>query len=245
MKKEKITAKQIAKIIGGVIVFFTLPALLLFGYIYLKYDEELPKGETGPKADLLAEQMLASLDYGAYKQTDYIEFTFKGRRHYKWEKEKNKCSVKWEDYKVDLDLDNPNKSYAYIHNFRVYDERAAELTKTALVHFNNDSFWLVAPYKVFDTGVERSVVQTNENGPALLVTYTSGGTTPGDSYLWLLDDKNTPTGFKMWVSILPIKGVPASWEGWITTDSGAKLSTFHKFFLFGIELQGVKGMVKD
>lgn len=243
MKKKKVTVKQIVKVIGGVVIFLTLPTLLLFSFLYFKYNEDLPEGKIGPEADQLAEQMLSALNSDAYENTDFIEFTFKGRRHYKWEKFKNKCSVKWEDYKVDLDLDDPNKSLAYIHNFRVYDERAAEITQQALEYFNNDSFWLVGPYKVFDPGVERSLVNTSENGTALLVTYTSGGTTPGDSYLWLLDEKKKPIAFKMWVSILPIEGLEVSWEGWTTTESGAILPTFHKFFLFGIELQGVKGTV--
>lgn len=225
----------------GVIVFITLPTLLLFGYLYFKYDEDLPVGVSGEAADNLADEILDALDYNAYQNTDLIEFTFRGRRHYQWNKAKNKCAVRWQDYKVELDLDDPRKSLAYIHNFRVYNERADEIIKQSQKHFNNDSFWLVAPYKIYDPGVERKVVNTEKNGKGLLVTYTSGGTTPGDSYLWLLDKNKRPIGFKMWVSVLPLEGLEASWEGWIKTESGADLSTFHKFFLFGIELQGVKG----
>jgi hypothetical protein len=46
----------------------------------------------------------------------------------------------------------------------------------------------------------------------------------------------------MWVSIIPIGGLEATWEDWITTDSGAQLPTFHKLLFFGIEMEGVKGI---
>ncbi len=54
---------------------------------------------------------------------------------------------------------------------------------------------------------ERRLVKTKTNKDALLVTYTSGGTTPGDSYLWHLDASGKPESYQMWVSILPIGGL--------------------------------------
>ena len=96
--------KKIAKIIIGVIVFFTLPSLLFFGYVYLKYDEDLPIGTKGEQAEQMATKMLSALDYEAYKNTNYIEWTFKNRHHYQWKKNEETCTVHWEDYKVDLNL---------------------------------------------------------------------------------------------------------------------------------------------
>ena len=128
-----------------------------------------------------------------------------------------------------------------MHNFKVDGDQADELIEDATSYFNNDSFWLVAPYKVFDSGVERSIVKTENGEDALLVTYTSGGTTPGDSYLWFLDKNNKPTKFKMWVDILPIGGLEASWNNWTTTESGAQLPTFHKLLFLGITLEDVIG----
>jgi len=72
------------------------------------------------------------------------------------------------------------------------------------------------------------------------VTYNSGGSTPGDSYLWHFDDTGKPTHFQMWVSILPIKGLEASWNDWTTTETGAMLPTFHKMLVLGIELENIK-----
>jgi len=72
----------------------------------------------------------------------------------------------------------------------------------------------VAPYKIFDPGTERRIVNY-KNKEALLITYTrSGGTTPGDSYLWILNEKFLPTSYKMWTRIIPIGGVSATWSDW-------------------------------
>jgi hypothetical protein len=101
--------------------------------------------------------------------------------------------------------------------------------------FNNDSFWLIAPYKIFDPGTERRIV-SYKNREALLVTYTSGGTTPGDSYLWILNENYLPTSYKMWTSIIPVGGVAATWSDWEKTASGILLPKKHILSLFGMEI---------
>ncbi|UKM64205.1 hypothetical protein GSB9_00752 [Flavobacteriaceae bacterium GSB9] len=237
----KIKSKKILKIIGGVIVFFTLPSLLFFGFLYIKYDEDLPVGIEGQQAEELAHKMLDALDFDAYQKTNYLEWTFKNRRHYEWNKEDNTCTVYWKENKVVLNLSDYSKSKVFIHNFRSENDMVDGLIDKAIGYFENDSFWVVAPYKIFDKGTKRQLVKTEDDKDALLVTYTLGGSTPGDSYLWHLDENGMPTSFQMWVNILPIDGLEATWSDWTTTESGAKLPTFHKFLFFGLELNGIKG----
>jgi len=231
--------KKTLKIVAGVIIFFTLPSLLFFGFLYFKYNEELPVGSQPEKAEILAHKMLIALNSAAYDATNVLEWTFKNRHHYKWNKKENTCEVSWKNYKVILNLNNPNTSEVYIDKLKVEDSNNADLIKTATDYFNNDSFWLVAPYKVLDKGVSRSIVKHNGKD-ALLVTYNQGGSTPGDSYLWILDQDYKPTTFKMWVDILPIGGLEASWDSWKTTNTGAQLPTHHKLLFLGIELDNIK-----
>lgn len=228
--------KKILKIIGGVVVFFTLPTLLLFTFLYFKYNEELPTGTQGQAADVLATKMLNVLNHDAYNATDYIEFTFKKRHHYKWNKANNTCEVYWKNIKVDLDLVNHDESKVFINDVEYNQEDTHDYIHKAENYFNNDTFWLVAPYKVFDEGVERRLVKTEDNKDALLVTYTSGGTTPGDSYLWHFDDNGKPNSFQMWVDILPIDGLEATWSDWTTTETEAQLPIFHKLLFLGLEI---------
>ena len=234
--------KKVLKITGGVIVFFTLPTLLLFGFMYLKYNEDLPTGQQGSEADQLATKMLSALNEDAYLNTDYIEWTFKGRHHYKWYKSDNTCEVYWDDFTVILDLENRSNSKVFVAEQPYNGIEQQDYIQKAENYFNNDSFWLVAPYKVFDKGTERRLVKTEDQKDALLVTYNSGGTTPGDSYLWHLDANGKPTSFQMWVDILPIDGLEATWENWVTTETGAELPTFHKLLFLGIEMGDVKGL---
>lgn len=239
-KKKPFTLKRILKIILGIIIFFTLPSALLFGYIYFKYNEPLPIAKPSIKADALATKMLNTLNHEAYKSTDYIEFTFKNRHHYKWNKLENTCEVYWKSYQVNLDLNNTTNSNVFVGK-QAYNgiEKQTIITK-ASNYFNNDTFWLVAPYKVFDKGVTRAIAKNDAGQQGLLVTYHSGGSTPGDSYLWHLDQTGKPKSYQMWTSILPIQGFPSSWSDWKTTETGAILPTFHKLSLLGLEITGLK-----
>ncbi|WP_299525869.1 hypothetical protein [Winogradskyella sp.] len=239
-KKNK--TKRILKIIGGVIVFLTLPSLLFFGFLYLKYNEDLPQGIEGPEADQLAIKMLEALNEEAYLNTDYLEWTFKGRNHYKWYKTDKTCEVSWDEITVILDLENNNNSKVFAGQQEYNGVEKQDYINKAHAYFNNDSFWLVAPYKVFDHGTERRLVKTEEDEDALLVTYTSGGTTPGDSYLWHFDDTGKPKSYQMWVDILPIEGLEATWDQWITTESGALLPTSHKLLVLDLDMGEVRGL---
>ncbi|WP_282043445.1 hypothetical protein [Winogradskyella flava] len=239
-KKSK--TKRILKIIGGVIIFFTLPTLLFFGFLYLKYNEDLPQGQEGPKADQLATKMLGALNEEAYLNTDYLEWTFKGIHHYKWYKTDKTCEVSWGEMTVILDLQNHDNSKVFAGKQEYNGKEKHDYIHKAEAYFNNDSFWLVAPYKVFDKGTERRLVINEEDKEGLLVTYTSGGSTPGDSYLWHLDDNGKPKSFQMWVDILPIGGLEATWNDWITTESGAILPKFHKLLFLSLDMGEVKGL---
>jgi hypothetical protein len=210
--------------------------------MYLKYDESLPTGQEGAEADQLATKMLQALNEEAYLNTDYLEWTFKGRHHYKWYKSDNSVEVSWDKMTVILDLENHDNSKVFAGEQEYNGTEKHDYIHKAESYFNNDSFWLVAPYKTFDPNVERRIVKTDDNKDALLVTYTSGGTTPGDSYLWHFDDSGKPKSYQMWVDILPINGLEATWDQWTTTESGAQLPTFHKLLFLGLEMGDVKGL---
>ncbi|WP_442266851.1 hypothetical protein ACSIGC_03880 [Tenacibaculum sp. ZS6-P6] len=220
--------KKLLKFIG--ILLLLIIGVLTF--LYFKYNEALPTGKQGEEADALANKMLIALQHEAFENTEIIEWSFIGKHFYKWYKQEDKVEVSWEKNKVVLDTKNPDKSEIFVDGQKSDDKT---LIKKAEAFFNNDSFWLIAPHKVFDNGVERRIVKHNDKD-ALLVTYTSGGTTPGDSYLWILNDYGFPTHFKMWTQIIPIGGLGASWNDWTTTESDLQLPTKHKLDVFGFEI---------
>jgi len=230
--------KKIGKILLGVLLLlFTLGAIL-----YAIYNEPLPRGIQSQNADALAMKMLTSLNYKAYKDTRFLEWSFaNGKHHYRWDKEVDTVLVAWNDYEVHLNLKAPSKSSVTKNKVSLEDEEKGRLIEKAISFFNNDSFWLVAPYKIFDSGTERSIVCLEEGSQELLVTYTSGGNTPGDSYLWKLQPNGFPISFKMWVSIIPIGGIEASWDEWQVMESGAFLPSQHSIGPIPLDMGDVRG----
>lgn len=213
--------KKLLRLLGASILFL----ILLFGILYFAYNESLPEGTKGKEADALAQKMLDALNKEAYDEVEVLEWSFRNQHFYQWYKQEGKVYVSWGKNQVVLNLLDHSKSKG----------DNPELIRTALDFFNNDSFWLVAPYKVFDEGTERRLV-SHEGKDALLITYTSGGSTPGDSYLWILDNNGLPTHYKMWVSIIPIGGLKASWDTLISTEAGLKLPTNHTLSLLSLEI---------
>ena len=181
----------------GIILVVLFAAIAVY---YFANNEALPEGKKGKEADALAIKMFNAMNHEAFENTEIIEWSFREKHHYRWIKRENSIVIKWDDNIVHLFPNQPEKNMLFDKERRRIKNPNPKIFKQATDFFNNDSFWLVAPYKIFDAGTERSIVK-HEGKDALLITYTSGGSTPGDSYLWILDENYVPTSFKMWTSI--------------------------------------------
>ena len=221
----------------GIIVGILVIILITWGVIA---HEPLPQGQDSPLADGLARRMLTAIDKPAWDSTAVIRWNFGGRHDFVWDRTRHLVEVSWNNKRVLLDPGSV-RGIAYVDGEQLTGESATKLVRTAWDHFNNDSFWLNAPAKVFDPGVSRKVVidpETQKTG--LLVTYASGGTTPGDSYLWWLDDSGQPNAWQMWVQMIPVGGIRATWQNWTTLPSGARISTEHEMGQLTLKLSDIK-----
>ena len=202
------------------------------------FSDPLPKEVEGKKAEYLADQMLKAINASDFYQAEGAQWTFRSR-HYLWHKAKQRVRVSLkDDLVVYIDL-NGQQGWALSHGKRVDLTQESEYVQEAIRAFNNDSFWAFAPFKIRDSGTSRAWVD-HPNGQALLVFYKSGGSTPGDHYLWYLDRQFRPKSWQMWVSIIPIGGVSATWEGWKKTESGAWVSTKHEVSPIDLEVKNLR-----
>jgi hypothetical protein len=179
------------------------------------------------KADILAKKILKAINHEAYKKTRFLAWSFAGKRFYKWDKKNHIVVVSWDTINVNLHPNQLEKSTIYFNN-KLQETTDNKIILKAEKLFNNDSFWLVAPHKLFEKGIIRNIKNV-DGKEALLVEYTTGGSTPGDSYLWFLNDKFIPISYKMYVPSMKMNGVSATWQDWITTESGTLLPTNHSF----------------
>jgi hypothetical protein len=240
---------KLFKVLGIIIGVLMMGFLVLF----LMFNEPLPEGEKGGAADALAEKMLVAIDKSAWDSTGVVEWSFTGSHHFLWDKKRNWVRVQWSNNEVFVILDELT-GVAFRNGKKLEGNKADRLVKKAWSFFANDSFWLNAPSKVFDSGTERRLVKMDDGEEALLITYASGGVTPGDSYLWILDENGLPKSWKMWVKVIPIGGVETTWDSWKTTETGAKIAQGHHFSeRINIEIKDVKtatdlktfGLAKD
>lgn len=222
---------KILKILGIVLLVAMIGIVATCSYI----SKDLPESTEGPKAEALADQMWSNLNKAAWDSTRYVSWSFRGEHHYKWDKEANLAEISWDDNRVLLNLDKV-EGVAFVNGQKIKDENS--LVQTAWSFWCNDMYWLIAPFKIRDIGTALSKTEDNK----LVVTYESGGVTPGDSYVWMLDENGRPLSYEMHVSIIPIKGVEATWEDWQQLNTGAWVSTEHIISGIGaLSLKPLKG----
>jgi hypothetical protein len=213
---------------------------LLAGIIgYFALDRAEPEDRTGVEADLLAQRMLDALDVAAWDTTRYLEWTFRGKHSYLWDRERNLVRFRQGGLEVLLDADDITGT-AVSDGRRLEGQEADDAIAGAWRNFCNDGFWLYAPFKVLDGGTVRSIVTMEDGSEALKVTYMEGGVTPGDSYLWILGSDGRPIEWRMWVSIIPVGGISFRITGWEQLPTGAWLPVQHKGKLFSLRLTGVR-----
>jgi hypothetical protein len=230
--------KKLVKILVGIVLF----VLIAFGLLYAIYNQALPNGKAGPEAEAMARKMVNALGYDDYKATRYLEWTFAGGEHrYLWDTSNGNVTVRWDDYRVELNLIKKDDSKVFHKEQLQKGSSQKKGIKKAISFFNNDSFWVVAPFKVFDKGTKRSIVPLADGSNGLLVNYTIGGTTPGDSYLWQLDARGFPMSFQMWTKIIPIGGLTATWDNWQKMETGFYVPKYHKIGPITLKLPNVRG----
>jgi len=220
-----------------VIILFLLIVIVIIGFVL---HEPKPTANESFQADQVANQMMAAVNKPAWDTTAIISWDFAGRQQYLWDKDRNFVKVTWGENIVLLHTKSLTGK-SFVNGVEVTGDENHKLVRQAWKHFCNDSFWLNAVVKVFDPGTSRSMVETEDGVEAMMVTYSSGGVTPGDSYAWVVDENGLPTSYKMWVGMIPIGGVEFTWENWVTLSTGAKISTLHKSAVFDLKIQDLKG----
>ncbi|SDZ85406.1 hypothetical protein SAMN05443667_10125 [Flavobacterium gillisiae] len=225
--------KKFLKITAVIILILVVS---LVGFLYFS-SKPLPEGEKGIEAEALTDKIQDAINQKAWDSTAAVAFTFRGNHHYLWDKKHNLVQVEWDDTKV-IYNNQTLEGLAYKNDKKLTDTDKTDAIKKANDYFNNDSFWLIAPFKLRDAGTARSIVM-QDNQEALMITYASGGSTPGDSYVWLVDENYVPKAWRMWVSIIPVGGLETSWEDWKTFQNNLKIATNHKG-LIDLKLENVK-----
>jgi hypothetical protein len=233
-KKTKGWLKWVMVFVGLVIIGLAI--------LYYTSDTPRPTGIQGAEADALAESMLKAVNDEAWQLTGAVSWTFAGKRDLIWDRKRHYTKVNWAGYEVYVDI-NTKRGAAFENGAQKEGAEAEELIDKAWKIWVNDAFWLNPVSKVFDPGTSRSLVGLENGKKGLLIEYSSGGATPGDAYLWELDDNNLPVNWKMWVSIIPIGGMDTSWEDWQTLETGVKISTTHVMPVMTLKISNVKTAV--
>ena len=212
--------------------FQILAAILVVGvlavvvFVYTM-NEPRPEGRPGAEADELARSMEAAVDKDAWDRTGAVRWSFFERHHYVWDRERGLVELQWGESRA-LFHTADQTGRVWSDGVEQSEEDAEEALKTAYAFWINDSFWLNPVVKMFDPGVERSLVELDDGRKAVLASYSSGGVTPGDAYLWIPGPDGLPAAWRMWVQIIPVGGIEVSWEGWVELDTGAKIATQHE-----------------
>jgi hypothetical protein len=185
----------------------------------------LPTGSGGERATILEQKILKAVHATSWETTKAVQFSFRGDTHWLWDRDRGMVQQKDGDTQVLLDLWDHGGIVVDSGN-TLTDDKARPLLQKAYERFINDSYWFYPYASWSNDGVVKEHVEIDGH-EALLVRYSSGGVTPGDTYVHVVDDIGMPTGFRMWVQVLPVKGVWASHEKYVTTQSGIVVAQAH------------------
>lgn len=202
-------------------------------------SEAEPVGISGPKAEQMRRKMMEAVDAKAWDTTGIITWNFRDKNRHLWDRDRGLVQVEWDAYRVLMNVQT-QKGIAYQANQELAGKKADEVLQQAWASWINDAFWLNPILTFQNPGVMLAVAEDAAGREGLLVSYSQGGVTPGDKYLWFADDQGLPTEWKLWVSTLPIGGIGFSWEGWQTLSTGAKVATIHDAGIATVQLKDIK-----
>jgi hypothetical protein len=214
----------------------------VFLLVFLAASLPLLAQDRDPKADAIGKELIAALGgEKAWEKARQLRFDFVVDRD---GKAVARFSHVWDRYTGDYRVSGTDKSGApFVVYFNVNSKdgqalvngKPAEgearegLLKTAYGRFINDSYWLLAPWKIFDPGVHRAYDGEKpcpEGGTCdvLKLSFDAVGLTPKDVYwLWVTRDGRRMVAWQYVLNGAQEEPTTALWKDW-RAFSGVSLS---------------------
>ena len=165
--------------------------------------------ESDPEAVVIADKVMTAMGgRKAWDETRYIGWTFFGRRRLLWDKFTGDVRIEY--------LDRDEKLLVNIHSLNgramigtqeiSHPDSLASYLKKAKSIWINDSYWLVMPYKLKDSGVSlfyvgNDTTQTGQGSFVLQLTFENVGDTPDNVYqVWVDEESNLVTQWAFYES---------------------------------------------
>ena len=132
----------------------------------------------------------------AYDNTRFVRWTFFGRRTLLWDKWTGRVRIDFkEDGQVMLVNIHTNKGKIWKDGaYETNPDTTAQYLERAKGIWINDSYWLVMPYKLKDSGVTLKYLETEGAADSLehklQLTFEEVGNTPDNKYWVMVNDKS-------------------------------------------------------
>jgi hypothetical protein len=165
-------------------------------------------------ADSVAFRLTEALGgHEAWASLPYLRFDFarstEGKRstvasHF-WSRHDGRYRVEWANDQgtyVALFNVNTREGEVFLDGEPVAEEDRESLLNRAYGRYINDTYWMLAPTKVFDEGVTRTLMPDSSDGTndVIRLSFQEVGLTPGDQY-WLYVDRESGK-LQQWAFIL-------------------------------------------
>lgn len=227
------------KLFFGIVVIGVV-GLLVF---YFTYNEKLPQGSDNATGDKISQEMQETLGIKAWNKTRYISWTTSNERYYIWDKKEGLAKVSWSGNEVLLNL-NTGESIVKIKGVEIsHLEKKEKLVYLARDYFEADKYWFSAPYEVFESDVQRSMVLLEgQSKRSLCIQYSdTHDSRSGEAYIYILDENNRPLTWKMWNDRFYLDGLSSDWIDWQKSSTGFWYPSSHKsqFFGYKIDIQNM------
>lgn len=154
--------------------------------------------ESDPKAIELADEVMQAMGgRDSWDDTRYLSWNFFGVRHLIWDKKKGDVRIKVPGDSLEL-IVNINSGEGMVKKEGALLNNADSLEKYLQIGKNiwiNDSYWLVMPFKLKDSGVTlkyagEEITEAGDSADVLVLTFENVGETPENKYHVFVDKQS-------------------------------------------------------
>lgn len=143
-----------------------------------------------PKAIEIADKVMKAMGgRAAYDSTRYISWNFFGARKHVWDKHTGDVHIESirDDYSLDMNINDMTGSLKMAGEAVTHQDSLSKYLKKGKEMWINDSYWLVMPFKLKDSGVTLSYIGKDTifggaQADKLQMTFDGVGVTPQNKY---------------------------------------------------------------